>query len=277
MNIAITGASGYLGRGLIHAFLTQGHQVMSLSRQACETNWIQFALQDNPEILPWDNIDVLVHAAFDFSARSWQETKKYNIIPSINLLDEAAQRNVRILILISSLSSFPGTTSHYGRAKLALEQHVVSLGGHVIRPGLIWGDEQGGIMGAMQTMVSRIHFIPYPTGGQNNIQYLVHRADVADAVVWVAEHADSTNQIISVAHPHPWRMPEILANLSKHTGIRNRFIPVHWALLFIPLRALELLGFRLHLRSDSLWGMVHGTPLHDLGPLPSGKVARPFQ
>lgn len=276
MKIAITGASGYLGRSLTQAFLAHNHEVICLSRRSCDTNWVPYSLQDDPEQLPWDDVDALVHAAFDFSVRSWKETNIHNVLPSIRLLDAAARRNVGRLILISSLSSFSGTSSYYGRAKFAIEEHVISLGGHVIRPGLVWDDELGGVTGSMQTMVGKLPFIPYPTGGPNNTQYLVHRADVAEAVVWHTEHADSTSYLTSVAHPHPWSIHEILTALGRRSGRKSMLIPVPWVLLYAPLYIVELLGLRLPLRGDSLWGLVHGNTRPDLYVLPGGVNPRPF-
>ncbi len=79
MKIAITGASGYVGNCISNCFRAHGHEVLSLSRRPCAAPWVSYALGDDPQLLPWKGVDVLVHAAYDFTPRSWPEILDGNV------------------------------------------------------------------------------------------------------------------------------------------------------------------------------------------------------
>jgi len=276
MNVAITGASGYIGRALADAFTKRGHHVLRFCRRECPPSWHPYSLGGDPDQLPWDGVDALVHAAYDFSAYSRQEILERNVHPSIRLLDSAVRHNVGKLLLVSSLSSFPEATSAYGKAKLAIEDHITRLGGQVVRPGLVWSEEPGGIVGAMGALMRKIPVIPYPQGGPNNKQFLIHRDDLANSLVNLLEISEPLPGIISMAHPQPWTIREILDAVAVRHRIPCRPIPLPWQLLHAPLKAIECCGLRSRLRSDSLWGLVHGNSNPPLDPLPGGITPRPF-
>ena len=81
MKIAITGASGYLGEGFAETFRSHGHEVLSLSRRQCGENWVPYTLRSEPRDLPLQGVDVLIHAAYDFTPRLWPEILKTNVGP----------------------------------------------------------------------------------------------------------------------------------------------------------------------------------------------------
>jgi hypothetical protein len=56
---------------------------------------------------------------------------------------------VRRLVFISTISAFDGCRSFYGKGKLEVERITHSLGGWVIRPGLLYGEKPGGMLGRL--------------------------------------------------------------------------------------------------------------------------------
>lgn len=259
MRIALTGASGYVGGTLLGALRRAGHETQAWSRRICPEPWHPYALTDDPARLPWGQTDALVHAAHDLNARGARENETRNIKPSIALLHSALKGGLKHLIYISSMSSYPGTRSHYGQSKLAVEREWLSAGGIVIRPGLVWGDQPGGIMGSLENTVIRLPLIPYLTGPRGLPQYLVHESDLADAILRALESDPApAGQMIEAAHPEAVSFRDLLTRMANRTGHKKAFIPVPWQVAMLALKAAETIHLPAPFRSDSLTGLVHG-------------------
>lgn len=257
MKAAVTGASGYVGGAIVRRFEKDGHTVLRLSRRECEGEWRSFSLGDDPAALPWDGIDALVHAAYDFSPRTWEEAEARNVIPSIALIAAARQAGVRHIVFISTLSAFDGCRSLYGKAKLAIEMEALAAGATVIRPGLVWGGTPGGMMGSLEKIVCALPVVPYLCGGGGLRQYLVHEEDLAENVVRCASR-DGESEPISVAHPASLTFREILTGIAAKRKLRRMFVPVPWPSAMAALKLAEACGIPLPFRSDSLTGLVRG-------------------
>ncbi len=277
MKVAITGASGYVGSCISAGFRSHGHEVLALSRRRCTGPWSPYALGDEPQQLPWDGVDVLVHAAYDFTPRTCPEIQEKNVRPSVALLQAAKQAGVGRSIFISSMSCFDGCRSNYGQAKLMIEKEVLELGTIVIRPGLVWGDRSGGVMGTLENLVAKLPIIPYLIGAQGLKQYLIHEKDLSDAIVAIAGtplQADGT--LHSVTHPLPVSLLEILKSIARRTHRGRVYLPVPWQLAMIGLKAIESIGIRPSFRSDSLTGLAHANPSIKMTSPPAGIQYRPF-
>lgn len=277
MKIAITGASGYVGNCISNCFRAHGHEVLSLSRRPCAAPWVSYALGDDPKLLPWKNVDVLVHAAYDFTPRTWPEILAGNVMPGVELLQAAKQANVGRLVFISSMSSFEGCHSNYGKAKLMLEKQALALGAIVVRPGLVWGERSGGVMGTLERLVTALPIVPFLIGGKNLHQYLVHEADLSEAIVAIAERLPTSSAtLISATHPTPVSLLTILKSIAARSRRSRLYLPVPWQLVMAGLKLVEALGIHSLFRSDSLTGLVHGNPRPENTAPPTGVHYRPF-
>ncbi|KAB2642163.1 MAG: NAD(P)-dependent oxidoreductase [Verrucomicrobia bacterium] len=275
MKVAITGASGYVGGAIAECFRGHGHEVLALSRRPCAAPWHTYALGDDPQQLPWDGVDVLVHAAYDFSGRSWQEILEMNVKPSMALLQAARQAGVGHLVFISSMSSFDGCRSNYGKAKLLVEKAALALGAVVIRPGLVWSNSSGGVMETLEKLVTKLPVVPFLIGGEHLKQYLIHEADLSESVAALAENWPSST-LHSVTHPTPVSLLQILRAIAKRAKRRRIYLPIPWPCAMAGLKCLEMLGIRCSFRSDSLVGLVHGNPHPAVTTPPDGVCYRPF-
>lgn len=275
MKVAISGASGYVGGCIADGFRYHDHVVLALSRRRCAEPWRAYALGDDPRLLAWDGVDVLVHAAHDFTARSWRENLEKNVKPSVALLQAARQAGVGHLIFISSMSSFDGCRSNYGKAKLMIEKAALALGAVIIRPGLVWSDPSGGVMGTLEKLVAKIAVVPCLIGGEHLKQYLIHEADLTEAVVALAENLPS-GSLHSVTHPTPVSLLHILKAIAKRANRRRIYLPIPWQCAMAGLKCLEMLGIGCSFRSDSLVGLVHGNPQPEITTPPAGICYRPF-
>jgi len=278
MKVAITGASGYVGSRISDGFRAQGHEILALSRRPCPAPWFPYALGDDPSNLPWEGVDLLVHAAYDFTPRTWQEILTRNVMPSVALLQAAKQAGVGHSIFISSMSSFEGCRSNYGKAKWMIETESRELGTVIIRPGLVWGNPSGGVMGTLEKLVATLPAVPFLTGGGNLKQWLIHETDLAAAVVAIAEAPQPGDPLLhSLVYPTPVSMLSILKAIAKRSNRLRLFVPVPWQLVMAGLKFVEMFGIRPPFRSDSLVGLVHGNPRPENATPPARIHYRAFQ
>ena len=170
---AVTGSRGYLGSRICQTLESAGCQVISMARSPG---------QDRMRAVPYDlgspvgaeahdalrSADVLVHAAYDMSLTRQADIWRVNVAGTHRLLEAAREAEVGRLIVLSSMSAFPGTTQLYGRSKLDIEAMTIESGGCAIRPGLVYGKQSGGMAGALRKL-SSLPVVPVIAGGAGRL------------------------------------------------------------------------------------------------------------
>jgi nucleoside-diphosphate-sugar epimerase len=219
-----------------------------------------------------------VHCAYDFGPRRWEDIAAINVSGSQKLLDAAFQAGVRSVVLISTLSAFSGCRSLYGKAKLEIESVAQAIGGHVLRPGLIYSDNPGGMFGRLVSQVQASRFIPIMWGG-TQVQYLLHDEDLGKLVQACLDgRLPTPAEPITIAHEQGWELKEILDLIAQALDKGVTFVPVPWQGVWLALKSLELAGVRTNFRSDSLISMVYQNPRPAFASLkPLGIECRPFK
>lgn len=252
MNVAITGAAGYVGSRLARAFAIRGWGVVELGRRPSSprARWSRWALGEPLDPAALTGVDVLIHAAYDFRPSREDEIRRVNLDGSRALFDAAQKAGMRRIVLISSISAFDGCASIYGKTKLAIEAETLRRGGAVLRPGLVYGDAPGGMVGTLNK-VARLPVIPVV--GKNQTMHLCHEDDLAEAAFRIASREVRPTAPVIAASSNGVSFGEILRRLAKGPRL---LIPVWWRLAWIGLRTAEALGVGLGLRSDSLIGLM---------------------
>ena len=270
--IAITGSRGYLGSTLARHFSEGGCTVNAWHRGAEAGS--RYELGGDLCALDWDGVGAVVHCAYDFRARGWEEIRRINVEGSLALMRETLSRGARF-IFISSMSSYDGCQSLYGRAKLTVESEVLKAGGAAIRPGLIYGDPPGGLFATLCRAVRLTPLLPM-IGLGNFPQFLAHDGDLARLLFAVA-----TGQIalparpLSAAHPKAVLFRDLVRAIAQRQGKRIAFAPVPWRLILATMASAEKLGLRLSFRADSLIGLVFANPAPNF-EVPAGYEFRAF-
>ena len=259
---AVTGASGYLGSRTCVTLESRGWQVVRLVRSrsrsqqpACAYDLATPVSSEVTELL--HSADVLVHAAYDLSLTRPADIWRVNVNGTRRLLDVAADARMRRILVFSSMSAFKGTTQLYGRAKLDIEAITVASGGCVVRPGLVYGERPGGMAAALRKL-TRLPIVPVIAGVAR--QYTVREDDLMKVIAALAAVETLPPGTISVAHPTPVELQDLLVALAAQNGRQCRFVPVPWQLVYALLRTAELLRLRLPFRADSLLGLVRTAP-----------------
>lgn len=254
----LTGASGYLGRQIKRRLTSDGWEVIELSRNSRPGSGARpFRLGASVDPAIFAGCQALVHCAYDFDQIAWEDIRAVNVRGSELLFQAARQAGIERLVFISTISAFHGCKSLYGKAKLEIERTVRALGGWVIRPGLIYGEDPGGMVGRLVAQVRRARLLPIPGSGAQ-LMYLVHQDDVAEAVSRAVTATPLQNAPpVTVAHGQPFTFCAILHELARALGRRVTLVPVPWRLMWLALRGAEICRLRLPLRSDSLVSLVN--------------------
>jgi nucleoside-diphosphate-sugar epimerase len=258
---ALTGANGFVGRELKTFLERDGWKVVPwVRRPEAGSGGVEFSLGQTVNARAFTGVEALVHCAYDFSLVRWEDIARVNVGGTRALLRAAAEAKVPHIVLISSLSAFPGCRALYGRAKLEMESIASGVGGKSIRPGLVYGDSSGGVFGKLVRQVRGSKFVPVLRGGKQT-QYLLHAEDLGAVVrICLDGRVKQASGAISAAHEQPWEVPDILRQVAVALGRKIHFLPVPWRLAWLGLRALELVRLPTNFRSDSLISMVYQDP-----------------
>lgn len=280
--VAITGASGFVGSLLAERFARAGWSVITLTRTAAAqtTTAVPFNLGDDldPNAFRSRGVTALVHCAYDFRPKSWSEIRRTNVEGSRKLFAAAHAGGVERVVAISTISAFPGCRSVYGRAKLNVEAAATEVGGHIVRPGLVFTDDwtrSGGMFGALATS-ARAKLVPLIDGGAH-CQYLIHVDDLFTLLLRICGGDIDAHAPITAAAPRCWPMRELLERIARQQGGASRFVSVPWQAVWSGLRAAELVRLPIGYRSDSVISLVYQDPHPDFSTLGKlGIVPRNF-
>jgi nucleoside-diphosphate-sugar epimerase len=254
----ITGAYGYLGSRVREALANTGWNTVALVRtpRAGDDEAIAWRLGE-PLPTTAAGTAALVHCAYDMSLRAPADIWRVNVEGSVALLSSARDAGIRRLLTLSSMSAYPGTRQLYGRAKLEIEAATVAVGGIAVRPGLVYGDDAGGMVGTLRRL-TRLPVVP--DFGKRARQFPVHERDLVGAVVAVLGAPYWSPDVFGVAQRQPVTFRQLLAYLAAREGRRCRAVPMPWPVLYGLLRLGERLRLPLPVRADSLLGLVRPAP-----------------
>jgi nucleoside-diphosphate-sugar epimerase len=272
--IGVTGANGYVGGRIITHLRASGIEAIALVRRPSTADALarRYELGEPIERSLLDGIETVVHAAYDASAQG-SDIRARNVTGSLPLLEGLHERGGRML-MVSSLSSFEGTHSQYGRAKLELERAVLDRDGIVLRPGLVFGAAAGGLFGAMVRALSTRGLVPMIGGGSQRL-FVTHDEHLAELVVaLIAGRAEAAGPLFA-AHESPTTLRAIAEQIARTGGHRLVVVALPPALVALGLRSAEIAGIPLPFRSDSLRSLLHPIGLDQVSSLARSRIAFP--
>lgn len=141
MKVALTGASGFLGRHLIDRLCQDEHEVVALSRSPHESadpsiRWLQGDLRSDDAVNQLvSSADAVIHAALDRGDDRFMDHPgdpvdyfDANVIGSLRVLNAADHANLERVVFISS-----GAVHQHVCKDIPLDEN------HPLRPGAIYG------------------------------------------------------------------------------------------------------------------------------------------
>ncbi|MDB5448758.1 MAG: epimerase [Phenylobacterium sp.] len=256
--VAVTGATGFLGRHLVRALAEAGWSVRALVRRdpvaafgATETEVVIGGLADAAAMARLcAGAEVLVHAAGLVKARSRAEFQAVNAEGARRAALAAEQAGVPRMVLVSSLAAREPQLSAYAASKAAGEAAAAEVLGErlaILRPPAIYGP------GDLETLaVFRLAACSplLPTFDPRARIAMIHAADAARQIAAAAAGPpERSPAALSDARPEGYGWREIAEAAAEAVGRRSR--PVR-----LPGAALALAG-----AAGSLARALGGNPM----------------
>lgn len=262
-NVLVTGANGFVGRGLVNFLALNGNNVLGVVR-ARSGNSIFGSDNSSIKIKNIDSIsgttdwsgllgqqEVVVHTAArahvmnDKSLDPLLEYRKINVDGSLNLAKQCAENNVRRFVFISSIKvngesttnrkafdagDYPSPEDAYGISKYEAELGLMDLAKTtgmevvIVRPPLVYGP---GVKGNFANLIKLVERgIPVPLGMVDNKRSLIALDNLIDLIARCIDHPLAANKVFLASDGFDLSTSELFRGLAKAMGKKSRLIPV---------------------------------------------------
>ncbi|MGA8398622.1 MAG: NAD-dependent epimerase/dehydratase family protein [Stellaceae bacterium] len=273
--ILVTGAGGFIGRGLCPTLAARGHAVVAGLRRAASVEGAEpLVLGDIGPTTDWaralDEVDIVIHLAQRAHAGPDPAALVAEPATVSSLARAMAMAGARRLILVSSIKAMaegtargrplrpddePRPEDDYGRTKLASERAARAAAADggiefvVIRPPLVYG------FGVKANFAALIRLaasgLPLPFGALDNRRSLIFRDNLVDLLAIAATHEAATGMTLLARDDADFSTPDLIRSLADGLGSRARLFPVP-AALFAALGPLPVIGPLLSRLTGSL-------------------------
>lgn len=206
MNIAVTGASGFVGQALVKALIREGYAVRALQNRGVvsKDRSVEIICGDLHDKAALDDLlqgcDVLIHCAALVAAKSKRDFDHVNVAGTQNLVDAAQAQGVGRMLLMSSLAAREKQLSAYAHSKFEAEQVVrgSSLDWDVFRPPAVYGPGDVQMLRVFKLLKFGVGLTPAGPGSYASVLYIDDL--VSGVLAWIrAEQA--TKSIFEIASP----------------------------------------------------------------------------
>jgi nucleoside-diphosphate-sugar epimerase len=239
--IAVTGASGFVGKHVVRALSSRGHRVIAIARQTVRESLPevrQVVVGDLKGTIDWisflDGADVVIHLAGIAHAGGRVAESIYNQVNHLATaaLAHAVNRLQARLIFVSSVAAQVGPscdrvvtehdratpTSAYGRSKRAAEIAIAAANGRyvILRPTLVYGGDAKANM-AKVIQLAKLP-LPLPFASIDNRRSLLGIKNFNHAIEFLITHEEIDKETFLIADPEPLSLAEIVSYLREGIG-----------------------------------------------------------
>lgn len=268
--IAVTGATGLIGRALCHYLAGRGYEVRAMCRRqdselaaATGIRLCSCDLPDQVDAAALRGCGAIIHAAYVTRATSRATAQRVNETGTRKLHQMSREAGVERFVFVSTTSAHERSRSYYGQSKFRLESSMDPDRDLVIRPGLVLS-ESAGLFARLTSTTGhgRPWFIPLFAGGGQPMQ-TIHIEDLCEGIrLALARRISGSLTLASPETPTVRQFFEAVASRANREPI---FVPVPAFIGLAVLRLAEAVGLRLAVTSDNLLGLL-GLKPWDSGP-----------
>ena len=234
-NILITGATGFIGKNLVHEFSKQKkYNYTCFVRKPLNSKFIIGNLENKNSLLnATKNIDCVIHLAGE--TRSSKKNLNYmtNVTGTKNLIEACQENNVKRLIFAGTVNADLNKKGVYGESKKQAEELVKnsSLDYVILKLSMVYGPGDNHLSKTI-TLAKKLPFIPIPGDGTKKIQP-VYIEDVVNIIFTCLEIKKFKKRIYNIAGPYPVIFNDYIQIVLDSLKLKR--IKIHIPIFFIKL------------------------------------------
>ncbi|HEL9684906.1 TPA: NAD-dependent epimerase/dehydratase family protein, partial [Legionella pneumophila] len=278
--ILITGATGFIGRSLVPALLSEGHDVRCAVLQLDSTLQAEQIVINNLEVhTDWTdalrNVEIVIHLAArvhimkEYATSSLDEYCKINSIATKNFVEQAAQNNVKRFIFLSTIKVHGEFSQNnlpfsedcrtqpedpYAKSKLYAEQFIQEICQNarmefvILRPPLVYGPYvKANFLRILQLVDKKW---PLPFGSIYNKRTFIYIDNLVSAISAVVSEPSAANQVYLVADDCSWSLTQLVQTLSRKMNTKLFLIPIPVQILIFLFKLCGLKNINTRLFSS---------------------------
>jgi len=274
MRILVSGASGFIGSGLVTTLAAQGHEVCALMRQNSSSEFlkgVQFTritgdLRDQDSLTrACEGVDAVIHLAGLTSAKDREEYFKFNAEGTKNLaLAASLSKSVKKFVYVSSLAAAGPSiglapkietdadhpVSFYGESKLRGELYLDEFKGKlpylIVRPPMVYGPRDRSILIFFKAIQKNwLPIMPSKSTTGHKYYSSIHVDDLVQALTLslnAPEASYQNGERFFVSDGHIYTYERIMGIISTELGVKPIRIKVPIGLVSAIFRTGTFLG-----------------------------------
>ena len=238
--IALTGATGFVGKALMWQLLAKGYKIQALARKPQDpmlnTKWVVGDLSNTESLNALcAGADTIIHVAGAIKAQNRDAFMDINEGGTLRLLDAARAAGFAKkghVIHISSLAAREPELSDYSFSKHKAEEAVRAFEGAwtILRPPAVYGPDDPETLKLFKLMAQKIA----PIAGSNENRFsLIHVDDLSNAIMAVMGQKACFGQCYELADEQRegYRMADLAKIAGKAFSHRIWHLPIPKAML----------------------------------------------
>ena len=281
MTLAITGATGFVGRALLDEAGKRDLEVRALTRRpqakSRGVEWVSGDLHDRKALARLvRNAEAVIHVAGVVNTHDPMGFHLGNVEGTMALVEAAVAAGVPRFVFVSSLAAREPALSKYGASKARAEKLVKASGldWTIVRPPAIYGPRDREILDMFRA--ARWGVVPMPPPGRVS---MIHVADLARLLLALAPPGERvTHQVFEPddGKPEGWSHRELARAIGWAVG-RRPWVPHLSKPMLERLARLDkaVRGRKAKLTPDRVGYMVHPDWVSRPAKRPPVKLWRP--
>lgn len=286
MRVLVCGASGCVGRAVVHALRARGHKVIEGSRGAPDSrSSLRVDYMEERPPSAWAHtlrsldVEAVVNCVGILMPSKGQSFERVHTQGPVELFRGAALAGVRRVVQISALGVGGDPQAlgmPYLHSKLLADDALAAsaLDWAVLRPSLIYGP--GSQSGALFATLASLPLIGLPGRGRQLVQP-IHVFEVAEAVARLLERPGELREVHELGGPQPMSYREMLAHYRRALGLGDAlWMPVPMPLMRLNAWLAEAIPQKVFCR-DTIRMLERGSvPAHNAAIALLGRAPTPM-